>query len=146
MGKVVRPCEENPPLSHQSLAPSAPSGSWIMGRPKASTLASRKNGGRSSKAGKKRKSTSAKKRIPVLMLDVRCDDKGRHLPGGYFTKIEMLPPTPKGALRAAEVSATTYCFRKERHVHFEGTPPQVEKKQPTTFLEQRQYEREISTR
>ena len=77
------------------------------------------------------------------MLDVRCDNKGRHLPGGYFTKIEMLPPTPKGALREAEVSATIYCFRKERHVHFEGTPSQVEKKQPTTFLEQRQHEREL---
>ena len=125
-----------------SLAPSRPPGSWIMGRPKNSTIASRKNGGRKSKPIKKRKPKPAKKRIPVLVLDARCDDKGRHVPGPLIAKIEMLPPTPKGSLRAAEVAATAHCFRFERHVRFEDSPPAVEKKQPTTTLEVSQQRQE----
>ena len=81
----------------------------------------------------------AGKRVPVLVLDGDCSGQRMVI----FTKIEMLPPTPKGSWRKAELSAVKYGLQREKRVHFEDSTPKTE---PTTWAELKRQEAEQETK
>ena len=87
-----------------------------MGRPTKRKVASRQNGAAQSNSkpvkGKKRakKKSPPQKLVPVLGLGyARIDGRVQE-----YVRILMLPPTPKGAVRAFEESAVRHCMVREK--------------------------------